>query len=73
MKTISKKVRFVLKKYYVRCVYRLVHITRHFADPFPKNFFSSWIDLNELLDAVFNADYEFNIYIVQKFDFDIEN
>jgi hypothetical protein len=26
-----------------------------------------------LIDAVFNADYEFDIYFVKKLDFDIEN
>jgi hypothetical protein len=36
-------------------------------------FFPNWIDLNDLLDAVFNADYEFGIYFVQKLDFGIEN
>jgi hypothetical protein len=26
-----------------------------------------------LLDAVFNADYEFDVYFIKKFDFGIEN
>jgi hypothetical protein len=36
-------------------------------------FFSNSIDLNELLDAVFNAGYAFDLYFLEKLDFGIEN
>ena len=29
--------------------------------------------MNELLDAVFDADHEFDIYFVKKLDFGVEN
>ncbi len=35
--------------------------------------FSSWTDLNMLLDAIFDTDYEFDTYFVKKLDFGIEN
>jgi hypothetical protein len=40
---------------------------------FWKYFFPSWLDLNVSLDAVFNADYEFDIYFVKELYFGIEN
>jgi hypothetical protein len=52
---------------------RLVHVTRHFADQVLKKIFSSSRDLNKLLDAVLNADYELDIYFVKKLDFGIES
>ena len=38
----------------------------HLADQVSKNFFSSWTDLNKLLDAGFNAGYESDIRCVKK-------
>ncbi len=60
-----------MKTWYL--LFHFAHVTRHFGDQLSKKKISSWTDLNELSDSVFNAGYEFDIYFVQKLDFGIEN